>query len=54
MTLPEGFQRSTDDIKEEIDIPVNDPVPPNVCPKFIPISEMDDVSCKPKIKSHLL
>lgn len=52
MALPEGFKRTVDPMKEEIEIPESEPAPPDVGAKLIPISDLDKIgqiafaSCK--------
>ncbi|KAL7638072.1 UNVERIFIED_CONTAM: hypothetical protein RMT77_011697 [Armadillidium vulgare] len=41
--LPEGFKRSSDNVKEEVEIPTSDPAPADVGSKFIAVSDLDEV-----------
>nr|XP_045603528.1 activating signal cointegrator 1 complex subunit 3-like [Procambarus clarkii] len=43
MALPEGFTRTVDNIKEEVEIPVSDPAPPEVGGKLFPVSDLDKI-----------
>ena len=43
MLLPEGFKRHSDRMKEEVDIPQNDPAPPDVGSVLMPITDLDEV-----------
>lgn len=42
--LPEGFKRSSDNVKEEVEIPTSDPAPADVGSKFIAVSDLDEVN----------
>nr|XP_053631811.1 activating signal cointegrator 1 complex subunit 3-like [Cherax quadricarinatus] len=43
IALPEGFSRTNDNMKEEVEIPVSDPAPPDVGAKLFPVSELDKI-----------
>lgn len=43
MILPEGFKRTNDSAKEEVEIPISDPPPTDVGANFVPISDLDEV-----------